>query len=330
MVAATVKLGVVEANDANLTEAVSILERTLAQGAQGGDAHYGLGTTLYWLGRYTDAVAHLRSAVELRQGNPSGEIFPLQNLGLALAATGQYTEAVRVFGQARQLCQEYEVWPLLARAVANTAGFHLDVFDYAGNEALAEEARALARSADFVFAEVSAGLDLRFNFVRRKEVGRAAQLVDEVAEAIEKARGPHGWLWRLRFAQARAELALARGDWHESLRLADIAIQQSRDIGRVKYQALALKTRAQALAALGHTTEATVDLRNALDVARPTGDPALFFQVAAALLAVEGDDALAQEAYATAQRIRAALPNDEMRQIFEAAEPVRQIARLIG
>ena len=327
LIAAMIKLGEVETNVGNLEEAVSLYERALAQG---GDAHHVLGSTYYWLGRYTDALTHLRLAVELRQGQPINQIFPLQNLGLALVATGQYTEAVRIFKKAQQLSREYEVWPLLARAVANLAGFHLEVFDYDGNEALAEEARALARSADFVLAEVSAGLDLLLNFARRKEVGRAANLLDEVADAVERARGSHGWLWRLRLAQARAELAYAREEWDETLRLAEIAMHTSRSCGRVKYQALALKTRAQALAALGRKPEALVDLRNALDVARTISDPALFLQIASILLAVEYDEALALEASTTRQSMSAALPDNEMRQIFAVAEPVRQIARLMG
>jgi tetratricopeptide (TPR) repeat protein len=153
--------------------------------------------------------------------------------------------------------------------------------------------------------------------------------LDEVAEAVENAQGAHGWLWRLRFAQARAEFALARGSFDESQHLANTALQEGREVGRVKYEVLALTTRAQALAALGRTIEATADLRTALEVARPTGDPALFFRVAAAVLAIESDDALAQEAQATAQRIRAALPDGAMRQAFDAAEPVRHVARLI-
>jgi predicted ATPase/DNA-binding XRE family transcriptional regulator len=327
VVAATVKLGPVEANDGNLREALRLYERTIAKG---GDAHPDFGLTLYWLGRYTDAVDHLRRTLALVQVETADQLYQLQDLGLALAGIGQYAEAVQVFEQARQLSQKHEVWPLLARSVSVMAGFHLDLFDYAGSEALAKEARALARSAEFVLAEVSAGLDLLFSLVRRKEVERAAQLADEVSATVEKARGSHAWLFRLRFTQARAELALAREDWPEAQRLAETAIQQSRAAGRVKYEALALKTRAQALAALGRTSEATGDLRHAQEVIRPTGDPALFLQIAAAMLAVEGDDALAQEAYATAQRIRAALPTDEMRHIFDAAEPVRQIARLVS
>lgn len=327
VVAAMVKLGDVETNVGNLKEAVSLYERALAGG---GDAHHHLGRTYYWLGRYPEALTSLRAAVEVRQGQPLKQIFPLQDLGLALVATGQYTEAVRAFGEAQQLSREHEVWPLLARSVANLAGFHLEVFDYAGNEMLAEEARALARSADFVLAEVSAGLDLLFNYARRKEIGRAAHLLAEVAETVEKAHGSHGWLWRLRLAQVRAELALAREEWEETLRLAEMAMQHSRQAGRVKYLALALKTRAQALAELGRTREALSDLRNALEVTGPSADPAMFLQLAATLLTVEGDDALAQEAYAVAQRLSAALPDDEMRQIFAAAEPVRHFARWMG
>lgn len=325
--AVMVKLGFVETNDGHLQEALGLYERALARG---GDAHAALGRTLYWLGRSPEAVAPLRLAVEAMRGEPLKQIFPLQDLGLALAAIGQYTEAVRVFEEAQRLSRAHENWPLLARSVANLAGWHLDVFDYASNEALAEEARSLARSADFVLAEVSAGLDLLFNFARRNEVGRAAKLFAEVAEAVEKARGSHGWLWRLRLAQARAELAYARGEWEETRRLAEIAIQESRALGRAKYQALALKTHAEALVALGGTPEALVDLRNALEVTRSTTDPALFVQIAAAFLAVESDDALAQEAHATAQRISAALPTDELRHRFAAAEPVRLIARVMG
>ena len=185
----------------------------------------------------------------------------------------------------------------------------------------------MARSADNEFIEVSAGLDLLFNFARRQEPEDAEKLIAEVATTVEEAYGSHGWLWRLRLAQARAEIALARGRWEESLRLVEIALRQSRDWGRIKYKVLGLKTRGQALGSLGRTHEAIVDLRNALDAAHHTGDPSLFLNVAAALLAVEDDPDLAHEAYSTAQGMRAALPNDQMRWIFEGAEPVQQIAR---
>lgn len=324
-VAALVKQGFVETNDGNLKEAVSIYERAIAGG---GNAHYDLGRTLYWHGRYNDALPHLRQAVKLAQNDEIGQIFPLQDLGLVLVAIGQYAEAVEVYEEARRLSRKHEVWPLLARTVANLAGFHLEVFDFTRSEALSEEARELARSADFVLAEVSAGIDLLFNFARRNEPERAGKLLTEVAVAVEKAGGSHGWLWRLRLAQAQAELAVARKEWNEALRLTEISITDSHDRGRVKYEILGLKTRGQTLAELGRITEAISVLRNALMLVRPTGDPVLFAQVVAVLLSCDDDKVLAQEAYSTIQRVSTALPGEEMRQTFEAAEPVQKITKM--
>src|SRR5919108_4341826 len=93
------------------------------------------------------------------------------------------------------------------------------------------------------------------------------------------AAGFHGWLWRLRLAAARAEIAAARGAWDEAVRLASLAIRDSRARKRRKYEAASLHTRARALAARGQTEAAVVDLGRALRFARGTGDPALFLRL---------------------------------------------------
>jgi hypothetical protein len=111
--------------------------------------------------------------------------------------------------------------------------------------------------------------------------------------------------------------------------LAGEAFERSRRT-RAKYQVLALVTRAQALGKLGRTREAAGDLRTAVQLARPQADPALFLRSVAALLELDGDDQLAAEAHATAGRILAQLPTEEMRERFRAAEPVRLIGRLVA
>jgi tetratricopeptide (TPR) repeat protein len=254
-------------------------------------------------------------------------MFSLPHLGLAFAGTGQYVEAEQIFDETRRFGREYEVWPLLARAISMSAGYHLDVFDYAGNEQLVEEARELGRSANFLPSVVSSNIDLLFNLARRQEVGRAEQLVDEVATAVEKAAGFHGWLWRLRLAQARAEIALGRGDWKGTLFLVTDAINQSQARGRIKYQAFGLETRASALVALGRKREAMAALRSAVDLVRPSKDPAMFIRAAGLLLSIEGDDTLLAEARSTAQQLVAALPSNEMRRIFETADLVQPILK---
>src|SRR6185295_18623415 len=205
------------------------------------------------------------------------------------------------------------------------AGYHLDLFDYAGNEVLAEEARELTRLLGFQPPAISAGLDLLLNFARRQEVDRAEKLVVEVGEIIENATAWHGWLWGLRFAEARAETALARGDWDAALSLASQAIEQSRLRGRVKYEALELTTRSRALLAVGRTSDAIADAERAVNLARQMGDPALFVRATSVLLTLDGSDTLAAEARAGIERIVAALPDDELRRLFKSAEPVRAV-----
>ncbi|MCX6922911.1 MAG: hypothetical protein NT154_06835 [Verrucomicrobia bacterium] len=143
----------------------------------------------------------------------------------------------------------------------------------------------------------------------------------EAASVFEVAR-------QLRLRQARAELACARRDWAGALEAALAAISESQARGRTKYVVMALETRSRALAALGRKQEAISDARNALQLARPVGDPALFLRAATTLLALDGDDVFLLETRKTAGRILAELPDDEMRRHFETAEPVHFLAPL--
>ena len=48
------------------------------------------------------------------------------------------------------------------------------------------------------------------NFSRRQEVSHAEALIAEVADGVAKGQGWHGWLWKIRLSEVRAEIALAR------------------------------------------------------------------------------------------------------------------------
>jgi hypothetical protein len=152
--------------------------------------------------------------------------------------------------------------------------------------------------------------------VWRGEIGRAEQLLAQVAGTVETAAGFHGWLWRLRLVEARAEIAAARGAWDEAVRLASLAIDASRARRRLKYEAAGLHTRARALAALGQSSAAVADLRRAVAKARATGDPALFLRVAPTLLALAEDAALADEAQLLAAGVTRSLPEGPLRRAF--------------
>jgi tetratricopeptide (TPR) repeat protein len=274
----------------------------------------------YWIGNYAVSLERNRQAVErAREVADTVTIMRgLSNIGMALVGCGQYGEALATFEEARRFGQAHGLGAWLARQLAIEGGFHLELYDYMGAQALAEQAQELAQAFKFIVAIVSPGIDLLFNYARSGHLARATEVEALVRRSLPGVTGAHLWLLALRFAQARAELAAARWQWREALSLADESLALSRHHGRVKYQVLALQTRALARAHLGQTDLALVDARAAIDLARTTGDPAMFLRAALTSLHLAGDDALAGEARDAARRIAFSLPPGDLRERFEA------------
>ena len=260
-------------------------------------------------------------------GDTDSTILAMQVLGLALAGTGAYEEAAGIFGESARFGREYGIGPFLARSIAMSAGFHLDVFDFEGHLAGVDEACEVARSVNFVPPLISATIDKMLNLARRGDVGGAERLESEVASAVERAGSWHAWLWALRMAQTHAEIALARGDADSAIDLASASLDHASG-RRPKYEVLALITRAAALSRLGRTSAAIADLEHAVAQARGVADPALFVRATSALLSLDGNDGRAREARGAAASILAHLPLPSMRERFLAAEPVQAIGPL--
>jgi class 3 adenylate cyclase/tetratricopeptide (TPR) repeat protein len=308
-----------EQANGNLGAAAEGFERALERGS--GFRYASLSVyplTLYLSGRISDAIARGRQVAQMcaRLGDNLVTTFNNPHLGVALAASGRYDEAIRLFDETLALGSLHELWAFHARTMALSAGLHLDVYNYPGHEAIAEEARERGCIVGWQPPVVSAGLDLIFNYARQFDVPRAEQLLLEAAEVVQSTGGWHRWLWELRLAQARAEVASAREDWAAARRLATESIAQSRSRGRVKYHVAGLITRARALAACGRKKAALADLRSALELARPVGDPAMLLRACRPLLVLEGNDDLGREAQSAAQNIYHALPTELMRQRF--------------
>jgi hypothetical protein len=130
--------------------------------------------------------------------------------------------------------------------------------------------------------QVSAGIDLLLNYARCHEVGRAERLLADLVATVEKAAGWHGWIWRLRLAEVRAEVAFARGDFDEAVRGATDAIELNRG-KKIKNEAAGLTTRARALHALGRTRVAITDR---IASALPSEDMRRCFESSSAVRAV--------------------------------------------
>src|SRR4029453_15736473 len=85
--------------------------------------------------------------------------------------------------------------------------------------------------------------------------------------------GGHQWLMAGRLAEARAEIALAKGDHAEAARLAQEAIDQSRQVRRTKYELAPRLVLGRARMALGQPERGIDQLRTALDGIQQLGHP---------------------------------------------------------
>src|SRR5262249_8871209 len=159
-------------------------------------------------------------------------------------------------------------------------------------EELIREARELALSVNFSPPALNGGLELLRIHARREEVALGEKLVAEVAKEVESAVAWHGWLWKIRFAQGRAELALARGHWDVARQLASDVIARSRATGRVKYAAEGHLALARALDGLRQASAAAAERRAAVTLVRQMGDPAALVRTAAQVVRLEDDPVL--------------------------------------
>jgi tetratricopeptide (TPR) repeat protein len=305
-------------SDGDVLAAVQMDHEAIARA--GGIRSFGLARTpltLYWAGRTAEAIQRGLQAVESARAaeDPSFLLYALQHLGLSLSGAGRFDEALRVFDEARGVGRTCGALPLLARATSMSVAPLLGLGDLNGAMARAFDARELAHRVAFEPPLVSAGIDLLMIFARQQDPGRADTLLEETAQAVQKASGWHAWKWNMRLSQARAELACARGAWSEAVQAATSVINQSRCRHRPKYEALGLVTRARAAHRLG-ARSALKDARAAVDVGRRLADPAVLLECLIALLEIEGADALLDEAQRTAQKILQAVSDESLRSAF--------------
>jgi tetratricopeptide (TPR) repeat protein len=315
-------------SDGDLEAAIDIDRQALARAPGVISVSHMMGPlSLYLAGRFSEAlVLATDGAAAARASRDSVFImYSLSHLALNLMGAGRYAEASATVTEARTFGRKYGALPMLARVTAIASGLHMSVFDYEGAESLQAEARELSRSIAFFPSLVSSNIDALLMLARCHEPGRAEQLLRDTARDAAETGGWHQWLWQMRLAEARAELALARGAYADAIAEAEQAIERSRARKRPKYEALGLTTRARALHGLGRTRAAIDDARSSVAVADRLGDPALLLTTLDTMLEIDGSDDLAALARVTVDRIHAALPDDSMRERFRASDVVQRV-----
>jgi hypothetical protein len=277
------------------------------------------GLCLYWLGEQETSLVRSRSAIQHAHAISDHVtiVRALSNQAAADAARGEYGAALAGYAEARAHAQEHKILPWLARALSMLAGLHLDLYDFAGAEALMDEARIVARRAQFSATLVGTEIDLIFSSLRRGEITRADRFVRQVEQGIHTIYGSHRWLWEVRFLEARAELALARDQLTEARRWAEEGVSRSRTTGRRKYELLGLLTGAQAIQGRDPDT-ALEEMQAAFALARELDDPVLIVRAAVTRMQFDKSAGLRAQARAARARILNSLPASALRDGFFA------------
>jgi hypothetical protein len=192
-----------------------------------------------------------------------------------------------------------------------SAGTYVALFDYERASFLDEEARSLGRVAPFMPSVISSGIDLALIATRLGQLERARTLLEEVTVAAEAAGAWHGWVWRMRLDELRAELAHRSGDHAAAIEAATSGLDRATRGGRPRYRVWSRCIRGNALAALGH--DPNVDLDTALEEARALGEPGLLLHAMRASLEVRPNDTLRGEARALVSQIATAHPDETTR-----------------
>jgi hypothetical protein len=193
-------------------------------------------------------------------------------------------------------------------------GTYLTLFDYEQAEVLAEEARGMGRTVSFMPPLISSSLDLVLIALRRGDLARARALLEEVTKPAEAAGAWHGWVWRMRLDELRAEIALQAGEHEVAVEAATRALERAEKSGRPRYRVVSRCLRGTALAALGR--DADEDLDAALADARSVREKPVLLRAMRASLAVRPHDALLTEARELVRVIAASHPDEATRARF--------------
>jgi class 3 adenylate cyclase/tetratricopeptide (TPR) repeat protein len=298
-----------------------------------------MATGLYWTGEYERALAYGEQAISFAEEIKSSD--SLLRTGsvhaLTLTGMGRHEEALPRFEEVIARGREFGLVPrMTARALNMSSALYRDLFQLDEATLRNQEAAELGAAAGFVNAVLQSGIDQLFTDLARGEVGRAEARWPELWDRTQSTRGTHQWLMAGRLAEARAEIALAKGDHAEAARLAQEAIDQSREVRRAKYELAARLVLGQALMALGQPERGIEELHTALDGIRRLGHPPTLWRawwtLGTALAQTGRDDEAAAAVAAAANTLRtfAATLAPERSGPLLAAEPSRGILSSAG
>ena len=293
--------------------------------------HYHLhADTNYWAGGYERTLELARLSAETGRKDSYSAEYRLRGVGmqgLSLAGVGRYEESLVASEDAIALSRK------LGRSdsvVMNYSTLALREI-FAVDEALARSELVVSRlgPSSFNMPWLNGRADLLGSLLLQAELGRVERDWPGTWDDAVASDAWEHWLIMGRLAAYRADLELQVGRLDEAVTWARRALESARASRRPKYEAITLTTLGKAVTRQG--SDASAELRSAVEIADGLGSPLLRWQTRAALADAPGADrdVLLQEAAALIREVASSLA-PERSAGYQSAPQVVEVLEAAG
>jgi class 3 adenylate cyclase/tetratricopeptide (TPR) repeat protein len=248
------------------------------------------------VGDFRAAVGISERMLEAARGQPTlFPAMPLWVLGLALGGVGEYARAVSLFREALEVSERVGQAAIKCRLL-NSLGW---LFAEFGAHELASRynrqstelagemvRRELVPGAPELYA--NGGINLAGNHLMLGDVEAAAADLAPIAEELAAPGDPWmRWRYSMHLLDAKARVALARGDPDGALALLDRELEEAHRNRARKVEARALELRGRVLASAGEDGASEEALCGALEIARGIEYPPVTWRALSLLAELE-------------------------------------------
>jgi tetratricopeptide (TPR) repeat protein len=296
--------------DGNLDEGDRKLEESLRISLAGGfkdtiaQNHSWLGAHANWRGEFRRSIALSRDAQQAAMEIHDGfqELFALAFLCLAHIGLGEYAEALAVIQEGMVKARERDNRFILGRLTNSLGWLHQELGDFSRAVEYDRESVELGRLARNPNVEISAALNLGFDYLNLGDPPQALATLEEMLVRVDKfAFGAHRWRWAIHLRAYIAEALLGSREPERALTEAETALVQARATGSMKYVGRCHAIRGAIAAAAGDRDRAAADLAEALRIARSISYPTLTWQAAHSLARIRSEQGRPDDAAAAAR-----------------------------